>query len=235
MPAMHVVAFCSHERGSGKTTLSRHLGAQAELAGAGPVALIDADPQGGLAAWRNARRGDNPVCTAPDLGGLPTVVARLRQERFALVLIDTPNAPSTAMERVMGIADLVVAPTRPSRYDPPALAAIVDMVERARCGIVFVLNGADPRARSTVDVAVALAQYGTVAPTFVRHRAEFADAMAEGGTVQERAPGGRAAREIELLWDCLASQLAKQARRRLVIQPIGMAFGRRAKPSGAMP
>lgn len=232
---MHVVAFCSHERGSGKTLLSRHLGVQAGLAGAGRVALIDADPQGGLAAWRKARRVDTPVCTAATLAELPTVVARLRQERFALVLIDTPTAFGTAMERVMSIADLVVVPTRPSRHDPPALTAIVDIVERARCGIVFVLNAADLRARSTVDVAVALARHGSVAPTFVQHRAEFARAMAEGHTVQELAPGSRAAREIELLWDGIAGQLGKQARRRLVIQPIGMAFGRRARPSGATP
>lgn len=191
---MHVVTFCSHERGSGKTALSRHLGLQAEAAGAGRVALIDTDPQGGLAAWRHARRVDTPVCTATTLAGLPTVVARLRQEGFALALIDTPTAPGTAMERVMSIADLVVVPTRPSRHDPPALAAVVDMVERARCGIVFVLNGADPRAKSTVDVAIALAQHGAVAPTFVQHRTEFARAMAAGDTVQELVPGGRAAR-----------------------------------------
>lgn len=230
---MHVVAFCSQERGSGKTTLARHLGAQAELAGAGRVALIDADPQGALAAWRGARR-DTPVCAVTDLAGLPAAVARLRQEGVALALIDTPSAPGMTIERVMSSADLVVVPVRPSRHDPPALAALADMVERARCGIVFVLNGADPRARRSVDVAVALAQYGSVAPTFVQHRAEFARAMAEGHTVQELAPGGRAAREIELLWDCVAGQLDKQARRRLVIQPLGMAFGRRAKPS-AMP
>jgi anion-transporting ArsA/GET3 family ATPase len=43
---MHVVALCSQKGGSGKTTLAGHLAVQAELAGMGPVALVDTDPQG---------------------------------------------------------------------------------------------------------------------------------------------------------------------------------------------
>jgi chromosome partitioning protein len=230
---MHVVAFCSQERGSGKTTLSAHLGVQAERTGAGPVALIDTDPQGSLAAWGNARRSGTPVCTATAMAELSAVLARLRQERFALALVDTPPTLSLAIQRVINGADLVVVPTRPSRHDRRAVAATVAMIEQAHCGILFVLNAADPRAKITADVAVALAQRGTLAPTFVQHRTDFAGAMVDGGTVQEQAPAGRPARQIELLWDCIAGQLDQQARRRVVIQPIGMAFGRRASASGA--
>jgi cellulose biosynthesis protein BcsQ len=42
---MNVVALCSQKGGSGKTTLAGHLAIQAELAGAGPVALVDTDPR----------------------------------------------------------------------------------------------------------------------------------------------------------------------------------------------
>jgi hypothetical protein len=57
--------------------------------------------------------------------------------------------------------------------------------------------------------------------------------MVDGGTVQELVPAGRPARQIQLLWDCIAGQLDQRARRRMVVQPIGMAFGRRASASGA--
>jgi chromosome partitioning protein len=40
MQSMRVVVFASQKGGSGKTTLAGHIGVQAELAGAGPVALI---------------------------------------------------------------------------------------------------------------------------------------------------------------------------------------------------
>jgi chromosome partitioning protein len=52
--------------------------------------------------------------------------------------------------------------------------------------------------------------------------------MIDGRTVQELAPSGRSAREIGQLWDYIAQQLDKQARRRVVVQPIGTGFGRRA-------
>ena len=50
---MDVLVLASQKGGAGKTTLSRHLAVQAERVGEGPVILIDADPQGGLAGWWN--------------------------------------------------------------------------------------------------------------------------------------------------------------------------------------
>jgi chromosome partitioning protein len=47
---MRVLAVTSQKGGSGKTTLSGHLAVQAELSGAGPVVLVDTDPQGSLTA-----------------------------------------------------------------------------------------------------------------------------------------------------------------------------------------
>src|SRR3546814_9478621 len=43
---MRVLAMASQKGGSGKTTLSGHLAVQAQLAGAGPVVLIDIDQIG---------------------------------------------------------------------------------------------------------------------------------------------------------------------------------------------
>jgi chromosome partitioning protein len=50
--------MASQKGGSGKTTLSGHLAVQAQLAGQGPVCLIDIDPQGSLADWWNEREAD---------------------------------------------------------------------------------------------------------------------------------------------------------------------------------
>jgi chromosome partitioning protein len=225
---MHVVAFCSQKGGSGKTTLSGHLGVQAELAGAGPVALIDTDPQGSLAAWWNARHSDRPAFIATTLAQLPADVERLRREGFGVVVIDTPPAINMTIQRVINVASLVIIPTRPSPHDLRAVAGTVDMVERAQCGMVFAINGANVRAKITADAVVALSQHGTVAPTFVQHRGDFASSMIDGRTVQELAPTGRSAKEIRELWDYIAQQLDRQARRRVDAQPIGTGFGRRA-------
>jgi hypothetical protein len=61
------------KRGSGKTTLSGHLAVQAQRAGAGPVVLIDIDPQGSLADWWNEREADFPAFAQTTVGVWPAI------------------------------------------------------------------------------------------------------------------------------------------------------------------
>jgi chromosome partitioning protein len=226
---MHVLALCSQKGGSGKTTLSGHLAVQAEIAQAGPVAVIDTDPQGSLAAWWNARQSPAPAFVSTTLAQLPADLERLRGEGCRLVVIDTPPAINMAIQRVINVADLVVVPTRPSPHDLRAVAGTVDMVERAGASLVFVLNAANLRAKITADAAIALSQHGTVAPVFVQNRIDFASAMIDGRTAGEIDPEGRSAKEVRLLWDYLAAQLDRRERRRVFAQPqLPLAFGRRA-------
>ena len=58
--------------GLGKTTLAGHLAVQAELAGAGPVCLIDIDPQGSLADWWNEREAEYPAFAQTTVARLAT-------------------------------------------------------------------------------------------------------------------------------------------------------------------
>ena len=69
---MRVLALASQKGGSGKTTLVRViLPSRRERAGAGPVVLIDIDPQGSLADWWNERESAEMPAFAQ------TTVARL--------------------------------------------------------------------------------------------------------------------------------------------------------------
>ena len=79
---MRVLALASQKGGSGKTTLSGHLAVQAQRAGAGPVVLIDIDPQGSLADWWNEREAEYPAFAQ-------TTVARLASDlQVALLRAD---------------------------------------------------------------------------------------------------------------------------------------------------
>jgi len=225
---MQVVALCSQKGGSGKTTLSGHLAVQAALSGAGPVALIDTDPQGSLAAWWNERRTDVPAFCSTTLAQLPADLERLSLESCKLVIIDTPPAINMAIQRVINVADLVVIPTRASPHDLRAVAGTVEMAERARCAMVFVLNAVNLRANITSDAVIALSQHGTVAPVFIQHRTDYASSMIDGRTVCELDPEGRSASEIQELWRYLAGQVARQERRKVFQQPVALGFGRRA-------
>ncbi|MSP83769.1 MAG: ParA family protein [Alphaproteobacteria bacterium] len=206
---MRVIVVTSQKGGSGKTTLSGHIAVQAELAGEGPVALIDTDPQGSLAAWWNEREEKSPAFAQTDVTRLYADLGRLRAAGIRLVVIDTPPAVTATIKSVVAFADLVVIPTRPSPHDLRAVAATLDIVEGRNKPLVFVVNGATPRARITGDAAVALSQHGTVAPVTVHHRTDFASSMIDGRTVMECAPEGKSAQEIVALWTYISARLAK--------------------------
>ena len=230
MENMRVIAVTSQKGGSGKTTLSGHLAVQAQRAGFGRVAVIDSDAQGSLAAWWNAREAETPLFAATDLMNLESDLDKLREAGVDLAIIDTPPAITAAIKQVVGLADLVVVPTRPSPHDLRAVAATVDLVEDAERPLVFVVNGATVRARISAEAAVALSQHGTVAPVTVHQRVGFATSMIDGRTVMETCPNGRSSKEIEALWEYLAARLARLTRPRAAFNPtpVGRShFGRR--------
>src|SRR3546814_247875 len=236
---MRVLALASQKGGSGKTTLSGHLAVQAQLAGAGPVVLIDIDPQGSLADWWNEREADMPAFAQTTVAQLQADLDSLRQQGFKLAVIDTPPAITMAIQSVISVAELIVIPTRPSPHDLRAAGATVDLCERAGKPLLFVVNAATPRAKLTYEAAIALSQHGTVAPVTLHHRTDFAASMIDGRTVMEADSKGKSSREIQDLWTYVSDRLEKNFRRTVfnapgiagsVVAPRAAAggFGRRA-------
>ena len=204
-----VVVLASQKGGSGKTTLAGHIAVHAELAGAGPVAIIDTDPQGSLAKWWNSRASETPTFAQASIPNLARDIGYLRDNGTRLIIIDTPPAVTSSIVEVVTHADLVIVPTRPSPHDLRAVGATVDIVEHQHKPLVFVVNSATMRARITSDTAVALSQHGTVAPATIHHRVDFAASMIDGRTVGEVDPQSRSAREIAELWTYLDSRLKR--------------------------
>src|SRR3546814_16002323 len=109
---VRVLALASQKGGSGKTTLSGHLAVQAQYAGAGPVVLIDIDPQGSLADWWNEREAEYPAFAQTTVARLAADLAILRQQGFNLAVIDTPTAITMALPSVISVAEPIVVPLR---------------------------------------------------------------------------------------------------------------------------
>ncbi|MES2058238.1 MAG: ParA family protein [Pseudomonadota bacterium] len=216
---MRVLAMASQKGGSGKTTLSGHLAVQAQLAGAGPVVLIDIDPQGSLSDWWNERSAEYPAFAQTTVARLAADLEILRQQGFRLAMIDTPPAITMAIQSVIQVAELIVIPTRPSPHDLRAVGATVDLCERAGKPLLFVVNGATPKAKITSEAAVALSQHGTVAPVTIHHRTDFAASMIDGRTVMEVDPNGRSSQEVQALWSYISDRLEKNFRRTVFAAP----------------
>ena len=204
---MQVLAVASQKGGSGKTTLSGHVAVQAELSGYGPVALIDADPQGSLTDWWNEREADQPLFVQTTVAKLDRDLQELKDLGIKLLIIDTPPAITSTIGHVIDVADLVLIPTRPSPHDLRAAGATVELVERLMKPMVFVINGASPRARITTEAAIALSQYGPVAPSVIHQRIDFAASMIDGRTVMELSGRSRSRHEVADLWDFLNRRL----------------------------
>lgn len=229
---MRVLAIASQKGGSGKTTLSGHLAVQAERAGAGPVVLIDIDPQGSLADWWNERQSEVPAFAQTTVARLTYDLEALRGQGFKLAVIDTPPAITVAIQSVLSVAELVVIPTRPSPHDLRAAGATVDLCERAGKPLIFVINAATARAKITYEAAVALSQHGTLAPVTMHHRTDYAASMIDGRTVMEVDPKCKSAGEMEQLWSYVAGRLERNFRR-TVFNAAGQAAIAAPRPRGA--
>ncbi len=206
---MKVIAVASQKGGSGKTTLAGHLAVQAEMAGQGPVALVDTDPQGSLSEWWNEREAETPLFARTTVERLSADIGRMEQMGISLLIVDTPPAITSTIANVIGLADLLIIPTRPSPHDLRAVGATVELAEGLNTPLIFVVNGATPRARITSEAAIALSQHGTLAPSVIHQRVDFASSMIDGRTAMELNPASKSSEEISKLWAYIQERVAR--------------------------
>jgi chromosome partitioning protein len=214
---MKLIAIASQKGGSGKTTLAAHLAVEAENAGAGPVMLIDADPQRTLTQWWEDRSAGGTF--VPGLlkrtGKVPgesdfnllADMESMREFGANFVIVDTPPGLTSEIQEAIRYADLVIIPVRPSPHDLRASAATVALARTFGKEVIFVLNGATVRSRICADAILALAQHGPVAPVIIHQRVPFAGAMIDGGTAMELSPGCKSSEEIGSLWRFLSDRM----------------------------
>jgi chromosome partitioning protein len=209
---MLTIALAAQKGGVGKTTLAAHLAVQAERSGAGPVALIDADPQASLADWWNDREAETPVFVQTTLLRLRKDIERMREYGIELLIIDTPPAITSTIAEVTALADAVLIPTRPSPHDLRSVARTVELIESQGKPLIFIVNGASPWARITTEAVMALSQHGPLAPVVIHQRADFASSMVDGRTVMEIRRKTQSAVEIGILWNYLANRFLDDVR-----------------------
>jgi chromosome partitioning protein len=212
MMVMDILTITSQKGGTGKSTLTAHLAVEAAHRGAGPVAVVDIDPQGSLAAWWNQRTAETPFFAAVAVARLAEHMTALQRERVDLVVIDTPPALLDTIHTAIGVADVVLIPARPSPHDLRAVGVVVEMAETSGKPFCFVVNGATPRTTIALQAVQALAQHGPVAPVILHQRIDFAGSMVDSRTVGEINPQSRSAQEITDLWQYVYTQIRKYRR-----------------------
>jgi chromosome partitioning protein len=210
---MDVIALASRKGGAGKTTLSAHIAVAAEAAGAGPVAIIDADPMSGLSTWWNKRAADTPLFAKVQGVGFTKTLAALQKQGVRLVVIDTPPADGSVVAPIIRLADLVVVPVVPSPHDIWAIGNTIGVVEDTGVPLIFVINNAGG-AKLTSQTVRQLSQHGTVAMSMCKSRQDYRSSMIDGRVCSEVVPNGKSAAEVADLWTYLQTRLQKKEKRR---------------------
>jgi chromosome partitioning protein len=121
-------------------------------------------------------------------------------------VIDTPPHADSAARAAVEIADLVLIPCRPSAFDLAAIQTTAKLVQLLRKPAFVVFTAGSPNApRIYAEAGELVASYGTPScPILIPDRAAYRHASAEGRTVMELEPTGKAADEIRHLyqWTC---------------------------------
>ncbi len=214
---MPTIAIISQKGGAGKTTLALHLAAAGQEAGR--VALIiDTDPQATASQWAAWRQDQPPEVIDSPPPRLAAKVAAAQGQGAELIVIDTPPHADSAARAAVEVADLVLIPCRPSAFDLAAIQTTAKLVQLLRKPAYVVFTAGSPNAPRVYEEAGELvAGYGTPAcPLTIPDRAAYRHASAEGRTVMESDPGGKAADDIRRLYDwmCRTTGMSTPRRRK---------------------
>jgi chromosome partitioning protein len=128
---MAVVSVCSTKGGVGKTTLVICL-ADAFSRRGGTVAILDADPNGHVVAWRKQVEGE---CGIEVIGGINenNVLDKIAEtsERYDVVFVDLEGAASQAVMLAVAQSDLVLIPSKISGMDLQEVFRTYEVVKRS--------------------------------------------------------------------------------------------------------
>ncbi len=210
---MKTLVILAQKGGSGKTTLAVHMAVCAARQKR-RTALIDIDPQSSAFNWNESRdEGRKLDAAKAEARQIPALLQQAKAGGIDLAIIDTAPHSDSAAAIAAQYADLVLIPCRPARFDLDAITSTVQIATVAKKPAAVVINAA-PRGKLAEEARAALERQGiTVIDTVLHQRAAYSHAVIDGRSVHEYEPDGKAAAEIDELYNHLTGLLGyKQAR-----------------------
>jgi chromosome partitioning protein len=209
---MKTLAIIAQKGGSGKSTIAVHLAAYANSRKI-RATLIDLDPQASTYDWNQGRADDDPHspklhCVRAYERDLPKAIQQAEATGAKLLIIDTAPHSNRDAATAAKLADFVLMPCRPARFDLKALMSTADIAKLSNTPAAVVINQAPPvggkaeRAREVIE-----GQGINVLPPVIHRRTAFEDALTGCRAVHEYEPDSKAAQEIAALFDCLREGL----------------------------
>jgi chromosome partitioning protein len=212
---MKVLSIVCQKGGSAKTTAAINLAVEAVRRGL-EVALIDLDPQVSACDWKDIRGDKPPVVAATPVPHLDRALKAAADAGADLAIIDTAGRANETMSAAARVADLVLIPLQPSLPDLNTVAATLDVIRIAggkpTRALLARVRTAGHRHEETT--AWLMAKGVEVCPVTLGERVIFQDAYALGLGVMEAEPGGKAAEEIQQVYNYTCSILGLATKRK---------------------
>ncbi len=218
-----VIAVLNPKGGCGKSTLTTNLARALQLTGRA-VLIVDTDSQGTLRDWQ-AMQGDAsgmPPVIGLDVKRLHTDLPLLAAE-YDTVVIDGTAKMMQGLGLTVKVADAILVPVQPSAADLWAVSGLAELIHTRRKiqdGLpkaAFVISRQIAGSRLAEQIQEALTDYQLpVLDTRISQRVAYTEALAQGVSVIDIEPEGRAADEIRTLMDEVIAWVDEEA---LALEP----------------
>jgi chromosome partitioning protein len=204
---MLIITLSGAKGGTGKSTLTVHLGAEWAARGK-RVLIVDADPQGTAITWGEVRAasGRDKPTVIPTGDNVRQAVTEIAPS-FDVVLIDTAGRQSKRLVGALSVSHLALMPCQPSGPDiwalQGSLATVREVQElRPELRAALVVNG-ETRTKLSTQARQAIEALGVPVIGSLNRRTALGEATTAGEGITEREPRGAAALEIRAVLDAV--------------------------------
>jgi chromosome partitioning protein len=188
-----VLAVFNTKGGSGKSTISMHVGvAASEKLN---TVILDADPNKSSVNWGKTRETSVPVVKEISSTRLLAEIADLRKAGVDLVILDCPPSINADTVQLVSAADFVVVPVQPTILDVTGCYNATKMIAAQKKPFVYIVSRCPTPSPDTRDAIRALEKSGEVCPVVISDRIAFSRALAYGLAVTEYEKTGKAFEE----------------------------------------
>jgi len=169
-----------------------------------PISLVDADPQGTVAAWGASRTVPHPFVAKVDPSTIKNLLCAARNEGYTLVILDCPPHAVAGTATLLAAADHIVMPCQPTMPDLAATQRAMLLTVASGKPFSLVINRAPAHAREVTQAQQALESAGVVSPVTIGDRRAFSRALTDSLAVTEFGrEDEKAALEVVRYWNWL--------------------------------